>query len=81
MAKGWESKSVLEQQTATETTLTEEDKERISREKAIHMREVQALKLSRARVREQLERSQNMRYSELLQRELNHLDNELARLL
>jgi transcription initiation factor IIE alpha subunit len=79
MATGWESKSVLEQQLSTQPLIITEEKERISREKAIHTREVQTLKLSCARVKEQLQRSQSSRYSELLQRELHHLESELAR--
>jgi hypothetical protein len=79
MATGWESKSVLEQQLSTQTPFIEAEKERISREKAIRTRELQTLRLSCARVREQLQRSQNPRYSELLQRELHHLEDELAR--
>lgn len=80
MANGWESKSVLEQQSILEAPLSEEAKERISREKAIHQRELQSLRLSCARVREQMQRSQNARYNELLERELRHLEGELARL-
>jgi len=80
MANGSEVKSVLEHQPTTEIPLSEEEKERISREKAVHMREVQTLRLSCARVREQMQRSQNARYSELLERELRHLEKELARL-
>jgi hypothetical protein len=79
MATGWESKSVLEQQLSTQTPFIEAEKERISREKAIRTRELQTLTLSCARVREQLQRSQNSRYSELLQHELHHLEGELAR--
>jgi len=79
MATGWESKSVLEQQLSTQTPITEAEKERITREKAIHVREVQTLKLSCARVKEQMQRSQSSRYNELLQRELHHLESELAR--
>ena len=79
MAKGWESKSVEEQQTATQT-LSADEKERISREKAMQLRETQSLKLSCARVREQLQRSQNPRYNELLERELHHLESQLTRL-
>jgi hypothetical protein len=78
MATGWESKSVLEQQLTTQA-LTEIENERISREKAVRTRELQTLNLSCARVKEQLERSQSPRYSELLQRELHHLERELAR--
>jgi hypothetical protein len=77
MVTGWESKSVLEQQLTTQA-LTEIEKERISREKAVRTRELQTLNLSCARVKEQLERSQSPRYSELLQRELHHLERELA---
>jgi hypothetical protein len=77
MATGWESKSVLEQQLTTQA-LTEIENERISREKAVRTRELQTLNLSCARVKEQLERSQSPRYSELLQRELHHLERELA---
>ena len=79
MATGWESKSVLEQQLSTQTPFIEAEKERISREKAIRTRELQTLTLSCARVREQLQRSQSSRYSELLQHELHHLEDELAR--
>jgi hypothetical protein len=79
MATGWESKSVLEQQLSTQTPFIEAEKERISREKAIRTRELQTLTLSCARVREQLQRSQSQRYSELLQHELHHLEGELAR--
>ena len=80
MANGSESKSVLEQQPITDFPLSDEEKERISRAKAVHLREVQTLRLSCARVREQMQRSQNPRYSELLERELRHLEKELARL-
>lgn len=79
MATGLESNSLLEQQPSNQPPLTEAEKEKRAREKAIKMRELQALKLSCARVKEQLQRSQNPRYSELLQRELQHLELELAR--
>ena len=81
MATGWESKSVLEQQLSTQSSITEAEKkkERVFREKAMRTREMQTLKLSCARVKEQLQRSQSSRYSELLERELHHLESELAR--
>jgi len=78
MARGWESKSVEEQQSATKAPLTSEEKERLSLEKAERARKIQALKLMRARVREQLERSQNARYNEVLQRELDHIEKQLS---
>jgi transcription initiation factor IIE alpha subunit len=80
MANGSEANSVLEQQTTNEFFLSDQEKERTARVKAIHMREVQTLELSCARVREQMQRSHNARYSEMLERELRHLEKELARL-
>lgn len=77
MAKG---NSVQEQQSATDTFLTDQEKERNFRAKALQVREVQAVELSCARVREQLQRSQNPRYSELLERELHHLETQLSRM-
>ncbi len=81
MARGWESKSVEEQQNQSlQKPLTQEDKDRLSRLKADKMRQIQALQLNRARIREQLERSSNDRYKELLNRELEHLEKELKQL-
>jgi hypothetical protein len=80
MANGSEVHSVLDRQPQKEFPLSDEEKQRVSRVKAGHMREVQTLKLSCARVREQMQRSHNTRYSELLERELRHLETELARL-
>ncbi len=81
MARGWESKSVEEQQNQSlQKPLTQEDKDRLSRQKAEKMRKIQALQLNRARIREQLERSSNDRYKELLNRELEHLEKELKQL-
>lgn len=81
MARGWESKSVEEQQNqATHKTLTDADKAQLNRERAEKMRKVQALQLTRARIREQLERSTNERYNEMLKRELEHVDSQLKAL-
>ena len=44
------------------------------------MARVQGLKLNRARICEQIERSTNDRYKELLGRELEHLEQELKQL-
>jgi len=81
MAKGWESKSVEEQQSlASQTPLTDEDRQRLSRERADKLRSLQALNLSRARVVQQLDRCTNDRYREMLQTELAHLDAEIQKL-
>lgn len=81
MPKGWDSNSVEEQQIQSETTiLTPEQKEQLRRAKAELTRKVQALNLTMARIREQLERTQNERYTELLNKELAHLQGELTAL-
>jgi len=81
MAKGWESKSVEEQQSlASQTPLTDEDRQRLSKERAEKLRTLQALNLSRARVIELLERSTNERYKEMLQKEMVHLEAEIKKL-
>lgn len=81
MAKGWESKSVEEQQSlASQTPITDEDRQRLSKERADKMRSLQALNLSRARVVQQMERCTNDRYREMLQSELSHLESEIKKL-
>jgi hypothetical protein len=51
MAKGWESKSVEEQQSlATQVPLTEDERERFSRERVEKVQQTQALQMNRARV-------------------------------
>lgn len=78
MARGWESKSVEEQQNESlQQTLTQENKDRLAREKAHKQREIQALQLTCARIREQLQRSTNERYNELLKREIEHVEQQL----
>ena len=81
MAKGWESKSVEEQQSlASQTPLTEEDRLRLSKENAEKARALQALKLSRTRVVQQMELCGNERYRSMLEKELSYLDGEISKL-
>lgn len=80
MARGWESKSVEEQQNQAQQTVSQDEKDALKRQDAEKMRKIQALKLNRARIREQIERSTNDRYKELLGRELDHLEQELKQL-
>jgi hypothetical protein len=65
---------------AQHQTISQEEKDNLSRQKAEKMRKIQALKLNRARILEQVERSTNDRYKELLGRELEHLEQELKQL-
>jgi hypothetical protein len=55
-------------------------KERQGRLKAEEARKVQALQLTRARIREQLARTSNERYTLLLNTELQQIDGELSKL-
>ncbi len=81
MAKGWESKSVEEQQSlASQTPITEEDRARLSQEHKDKVRKQQMLHMTRARVEQQLEKCSNDRYRQMLQQELNFLDSEMKKL-
>lgn len=88
MANGWESKSVEAQQEMQQFDQSEQsrlqeivdNKERVGRLKAEEARKVQALQLTRARIREQLSRTSNERYTLLLNSELQQIEGELAKL-
>ena len=57
-----------------------DDEERAGRLKAEEARKVQALQLTRARIREQLSRTSNERYTLLLNTELQQIESDLAKL-
>ncbi len=76
MARGWESKSVEEQQ--SEFASSRAKKDALSQEEEQRLLRRQSLELNRARVLEQLKRSQNPRYTEMLNSELEQLERELA---
>ena len=77
-----EEQQQVSQQTqeAATTQIAAGDKDEADRRKAERTRQVQAINLARARVSEQLERSTNPRYVEMLNTELKHLENELQAL-
>ena len=77
MARGWESKSVEEQQaefTKSNTTNTKR-KSPVEQERA---RQVRTLQLTRLYIQQQLERSQNERHKQMLSQEIQHLDKQIA---
>ena len=77
MARGWESKSVEAQQSeANEKPAVSRPK--LTAEAAARLRELEALRLSRQRVLQQLERAANPRHRLLLENELADLDQKLA---
>ncbi len=85
MAKGWESKSVEEQQItqqeAKDASALTADKEQLAHVKAEVQRKVQALTMTRARICEQLTRTSNKRYTLLVNTELQQIEGELAKLV
>jgi hypothetical protein len=78
MARGWESKSVEEQQAAANTQV--ESKQRLTPQQAAQRQEREALELSRRRVLQQLQAVQNPRHRQMLEIALSDLDERLARL-
>lgn len=79
MARGWESKSVEEQQSeaAASTRSSENKNARPAAEQAAN-RSREALKLTRARLQQQLEATTNPRYAEQLRKSLAELDKQLG---
>jgi hypothetical protein len=78
MARGWESKSVEEQQAAASTEI--ESKQRLTPEQAAHKQQQQALQLSRCRVLAQIQSVRNPRHRQMLDMALAELDAQLARM-
>ena len=80
MARGWESKSVEEQQSEFAKAPAESGRKPDTPEQKQKAQRIQALQLARANVQNQLAAAHNDRHKELLQRELQYLDSEIARL-
>ncbi|MBZ5572806.1 MAG: hypothetical protein LAO09_13125 [Acidobacteriia bacterium] len=79
MARGWESKSVEEQQ-AEAATLRDRTKPRLTPVQAARQRQKEGLVLSRKHLLQQLEAAQNPRHRELLQAALADLAAQLTQL-
>ena len=79
MARGWESKSVEEQQSEFGKN-SDSEKVRLSEDDKHKQAERRALELARANVSDQLRRAQNPRYVDLLTRELAELDRIISAL-
>jgi signal recognition particle GTPase len=77
MARGWESKSVEAQQAeAGERSVKKGPK--LSAKDAARIRQRETLRLSRQRVLQQIEATQNPRHRKLLQQALDELEEKLA---
>ncbi len=79
MARGWESKSVEEQQSEFNKPSTKPSQTE-SPEARQRQARLQSLQLKRAHVAEQLRQAQNARFIELMQKELAYLDSEIGNL-
>lgn len=79
MARGWESKSV-EQQQAEATAPSSKPRARLTPEQLANQRRKQGLLLSRQRVLQQLESAQNPNHRKMLETALADLDAQLAQL-
>jgi hypothetical protein len=79
MARGWESKSVEEQQSAANTQA--ELKQRLTPQEAARKQEREAIELSRRSVLQQLDQVQNPRHRQMLEAALAELDERLTRLV
>jgi hypothetical protein len=78
MARGWESKSVEQQQAAASTK--GESKQRLTTQQVANKQQEEAIQLSRRRVLQQLESAQNPRHRQMLESALSELDARLARM-
>jgi hypothetical protein len=77
MARGWESKSVEDQQ-AEAVADRARPKIRLTAQQAAHCHEMESLELSRRRVQQQLRAVSNARHREMLQNALADLNRRLA---
>ena len=80
MSRGWESKSVEEQQ-AEAFASKNQPKLRLTLEQAVQKQEKESLLLSRKRILEQIGSARNVRHQEMLREALAELDAKLERLI
>ncbi len=79
MARGWESKSVEEQQSAADAQL--QSKQRLTPEQAARKQREETIHLSRRLILQQLQSAQNPRHRQMLENALADLDSRLARMV
>jgi hypothetical protein len=77
MARGWESKSVEQQQ--EEASSNDAKGPRLTQEQIAEQRQRCGLELSRKRIEQQLETATNPRHRQMLEAALKDLDAQLAR--
>jgi hypothetical protein len=77
VARGWESKSVEAQQAEASQASSEKRSKKMSAGDAARLREKESLRLSRQRVLQQIQVSQNPRHRVALEQALSDLDAKL----
>ena len=80
MARGWESKSVAEQMEDADRALEMRDSIRITREESVRKDRLETLRMSRARLLEQLDRARNAAHRATLNASLMAIEKETAEL-
>jgi hypothetical protein len=78
MARGWESKSVEEQQDLARSSRADSKKKNLTPEQAEAQRERELLQMSRVQVTAQLAASINPRHREMLEKALADLDKKIS---
>jgi hypothetical protein len=78
MARGWESKSVEEQQSQSQAQPPEPAGPQLTEEQRRRNRELESLRLARARITQQLAAATDERYKRQLQAALQDLDRRLS---
>ncbi len=79
MARGWESKSVEDQQ-ADAAAEKKQYKARLTSEQIKRQQEIEGIELSKRRVQQQLQSAMNSQHREILQRALAELEHKLSAL-
>jgi hypothetical protein len=80
VARGWESKSIDDQQAAAEAAASERPRPALSAEERARVERRTALGLARARALQDLQSACDARYRALVEQTIAHLDAELAAL-
>ena len=78
MARGWESKSIESQQ-AEKFQNSDTPREHLTPEQVSQRRQLEGLRLSRARVTKQLESASDPRHRQMLEQALAELDRQIER--
>jgi hypothetical protein len=80
VARGWESKSVEEQQALVEERRQAAARQILSEEEAARKQQIQSLQLTRTRVMRDLAAATHDRYRQSLEAALRHVEEKIAEL-